>query len=72
MVFIMNFEIVFGRILLLSIGVICIMAGIKGWNFPSIRVCRGTWFGEIFNTIIMVYAGSLCLWAVIQAWIENR
>lgn len=51
--------------LLLIFGIICIIAGIFKWPFPSIMPWwRKTKYGEILNTIVMILFG---IWIVIGA-----
>ncbi len=40
------------------IGVICILAGINQWKFPTIKyILRSTKYGELLNSIVWVCVG---------------
>ena len=49
-------------LILCVLGVICILAGKKGWKYPGIfEFLRSTTFGEILNTIVMVSGGVVLI-----------
>lgn len=48
--------------ILCVLGAMSILAGIKGWKYPSIFVyLRKTAFGEILNTIVMILGGIVLI-----------
>ena len=63
-----GYKLIIIRFICLSLGVLFIIAGIKGWKFPTIKY-RNTEYGEILNTIVMILAGIYLIAIVLIAWV---
>ena len=57
-------------IVILVFGIVFILAGINGWKFPSIYwYIRETKFGEVLNSVIMVFFGLILICVTICIYI---